>query len=552
MTDNNINDFIRNKIQKDLKDNKNNGLVVTRFPPEPNGFLHLGHAKSICLNFGLAKEYAPHKCHLRFDDTNPVKEDQKFVDSIMEDVKWLGFDWNENLFFASDYFEQMYEFALELINKDLAYVCSLSAEEIRQYRGTLTSPGKDSPFRNRSIEENLELFKKMKAGEFKDGTHLLRAKIDMSSPNLNMRDPAIYRIKHESHHRTGDTWCIYPMYDYAHCISDAIEGITHSLCTLEFEDHRPLYDWILDNISIEHHPQQIEFAKLKVTGLMFGKRKLRQIVEQNLVDGWDDPRMPTLSGIRRKGYTPEAIVEFCKRVGVAKADSTVDIGLLEFCLREDLNKRALRRMVVLDPVKLVITNYTEDKTEILTGENNPEDESSGTREISFSNTLYVEREDYLEDAPKKFFRLSEGREVRLKHAYYITCNKVIKDEKTGEIVEIQCTYDPDTKGGWSDDGRKVKGTIHWVDSKTAKAIKINMYSELMLEDKVLEDVELEEQINPNSLTVISAVAEESLLNDSMESKFQFIRKGYFVKDLKSSDEKQVYNYTVGLRDSYNK
>lgn len=545
MNENAVRDFIRNIIEKDIENNKNNGDVITRFPPEPNGFLHLGHAKSICLNFGLAKEYKPNRCHLRFDDTNPVKEDNQFVESIKEDVKWLGFDWGKHLYFASDYFEKMHSFAVELINSGKAYVCSLTADQIREYRGTLTEPGKNSPYRDRSVEENLELFKKMKNGQFAEGECVLRAKIDMSSPNMNMRDPAIYRILKKEHHRTGDKWCIYPMYDYAHCISDALEGITHSLCTLEFEDHRPLYDWVLDNITIEKHPQQIEFAKLKVEGLVFGKRKLREVVERKLVSGWDDPRMPTISGIRRKGYTPEAIREFCKRVGVAKADSTVDHGMLDFCLREDLNKRGLRRMVVVNPVKLVITNYPEDKTEILDAENNPEDERAGNRQISFSRTLYVEREDYLENAPKKFFRLSEGREVRLKHAYYVTCEKVIKNEN-GEIEEIQCTYDPKTKGGWSDDGRKVKGTIHWVDANTAKDIKIHMYSNLFKED-ISGEEELEEQINPDSLKVVKALAEPELIKDDASSYFQFLRKGYFYRDKENSN---VYNYTVGLRDTY--
>ncbi|MBU4009576.1 MAG: glutamine--tRNA ligase/YqeY domain fusion protein, partial [Proteobacteria bacterium] len=450
--------FIRNIIDNDLNSNKNNGRIMTRFPPEPNGYLHIGHAKSICLNFGLAQEYNG-LCNLRFDDTNPAKEEIEYVDSIKEDVKWLGFDWGNRLYYASDYFEKLYEYALSLIKKEKAYVCSLNAEEIRKYRGTLKEPGIESPYRNRSIEENSDLFERMKKGEFPNGSHVLRAKIDMSSPNLNMRDPVLYRILHADHHRTGSNWCIYPMYDFAHGLSDSIEGVTHSICTLEFEDHRPLYDWMLDELNV-FHPQQIEFARLNLNYTVLSKRKLLELVEGGFVSGWDDPRMPSISGLRRRGYTPEAIRTFCERIGVAKSNSVVDMALLEFCLREDLNKRSPRVMGVLNPLKVVIDNYPEELVEEFDAINNPEDSSMGTRKIPFSRDIYIEREDFREDPPKKFFRLSPGREVRLKSAYYITCVNVVKDENTGEITQLHCTYDPKTRGGSSEDGRKVKGTLH--------------------------------------------------------------------------------------------
>jgi glutaminyl-tRNA synthetase len=456
-------DFIRNIIAEDLKINKNEGRVITRFPPEPNGYLHIGHAKSICLNFGIAAENKG-VCHLRFDDTNPSKEDITYIESIKEDIKWLGFDWGKHLYYASDYFSQMYEYAVQLIKKGKAYVCSLSPKEIKEYRGTLTEPGKESPYRSRSIEENLDLFERMKAGEFEDGSHILRAKIDMSSPNLNMRDPAIYRIKKMSHHRTGDKWCIYPMYDYAHCLSDSIEGITHSICTMEFADHRPLYDWVLDQLEVECHPQQIEFARLNLSHTILSKRKLLKLVKSGDVSGWDDPRMPTISGMRRRGYTPESIRNFCERIGVAKRESTVDIALLEHCVRQDLNKKAPRIMCVLRPLKIVIENYPEDQVEELEAINNPEDPSMGSRKLTFSRILYIEQEDFCEDPPKKYFRLAPGREVRLRYAYYIKCVKVIKDQQSGKIIELRCTYDPQTRGGGAPDGRKVKATLHWVSA----------------------------------------------------------------------------------------
>ena len=454
-------DFIRNIIAEDLKTNKNNGRVHTRFPPEPNGYLHIGHAKSICLNFGIAAEYEGGLCNLRFDDTNPSKEETEYVESIKSDIRWLGFDWGDRLYYASDYFDQLYQYAVQLIKIGKAYVCDLSPEEIREYRGTLKKPGRDSPYRNRSIEENLDLFERMRAGEFEDGSCVLRAKIDMASGNLNMRDPTIYRIKRESHHRTGDKWGIYPMYDFTHCLSDSIEGITHSICTLEFEDHRPLYDWFLDQLNV-HHPQQIEFARLNLTYTVMSKRKLLELVKQGHVSGWDDPRMPTISGLRRRGYSPESIREFCDRIGVAKRDSMVDMALLEHCLRDDLNQRAKRVMVVLRPLKVIIDNYPEDQVEKLDAVNNPEDPTAGSRKVPFSRELYIERDDFREDPPKKFFRLAPGREVRLKHAYFVKCERVVKDEQTGEVIELHCTYDPASRGGASPDGRKVKGTLHWV------------------------------------------------------------------------------------------
>ncbi len=544
--------FIRNIIDEDLKNNKNNGEVHTRFPPEPNGYLHIGHAKSICLNFGIAKDYNG-KCNLRFDDTNPAKEDVEYVDSIIEDVHWLGFDWEDRMFYASNYYDQLYEYAIYLIKEGKAFVCDLSADEMRQYRGTLTEPGKESPYRNRSIEENLELFEKMKNGEFEDGTHTLRAKIDMASPNLNMRDPVIYRIIKTEHHRTGNKWCIYPMYDYTHCISDSIEGITHSLCTLEFEDHRPLYDWFLDQLPVKHHPQQIEFARLNLGYTIMSKRKLLELVEKKIVSDWDDPRMPTIAGLRRRGYTAKSIRDFADRIGVAKADSTVDIALLEYCIREDLNKIAKRVMVVLDPIKVIIDNYPEDKVEWMDAINNPENEEDGSRKIPFTKELYIERDDFMENPPRKYFRMTPGKEVRLKHAYYVMCQSVIKDEN-GEIIEIHCTYDPATKGGWSDDGRKVKGTLHWVSTKYAIDAELRLYDNLFKSQNPGENGNYLEDINPDSLVINkNAKLEPSLKEAKAGEYFQFLRKGYFCLDSKDSTEDNlVFNKTVGLRDSWSK
>jgi len=543
--------FIEAIIEEDLKNGKNKGRIVTRFPPEPNGYIHIGHAKSICLNFGIAGKYKG-VCNLRFDDTNPGKEDVEYVDSIQEDVKWLGFDWENRLYFASDYYKTLYDFALRLIKKGKAFVCELSPEEIREHRGTLTEPGMESPYRNRSAEENLELFDKMKNGEFEEGSHVLRAKIDMKSGNLNMRDPVIYRILKQSHHRTGDDWVIYPMYDFAHGQSDSIEGITHSLCTLEFEDHRPLYNWFIEELEI-FAPRQIEFARLNLSYTMMSKRKLLLLVENGLVSGWDDPRMPTVSGLRRRGFTPESIRDFSERIGVAKRDSMVDIALLEHCVREDLNKRAKRVMAVLDPLKVVITNYPEGKTEELEAVNNPEDESGGTRMIPFSRVIYIENEDFKEDPPKKFFRLSPGKEIRLKHAYYITCTDVIKDENTGEILEIHCTYDPETRGGWSDDGRRVKGTSHWVSAEHAVPVGVRIYDRLFTEeDPGSSDRELSELINYDSMKELEgSLAEPSLKDAAPGEYFQFLRKGYFCLDEKLSEkDRPVFNRTVSLRDSW--
>ena len=543
--------FIRNIIDEDLKSGKYDGRVVTRFPPEPNGYLHIGHAKSICLNFGLARDYKDGICHLRFDDTNPTKEEDEYINSITEDVRWLGFDWGENRFFASDYFDQLYEYAVKLIKKGLAYVDGLNAEEIRAYRGTLKEAGKESPFRKRSVEENLDLFDRMRKGEFKEGEMVLRAKIDMASPNLNMRDPVMYRILHAEHHRTGDKWHIYPMYDFAHGQSDSIEGITHSICTLEFEDHRPLYNWFLDKLEI-YHPTQIEFARLNLTYTVMSKRKLLRLVTEKHVSGWDDPRMPTISGLRRRGYTPEAIRNFADKIGVAKSDSTVDIALLEHTLREDLNKRAKRVMAVLDPLKLVITNYPEDKTEELDAVNNPEDETMGNRKIPFSKVLYIEKNDFAEDPPPKYFRLAPGREVRLKHAYYVTCTDVIKDEQTGEILEVHCTYDPQTRGGWSDDGRKVKGTLHWVSAQHAIAGEVRLYDHLFIKENPDDAEDFTENLNPESLKIIkNCKLEPSLAEASADDRYQFLRLGYFCLD--SADSKKdrlVFNRTVSLRDTW--
>ncbi len=548
--------FIHNIIEEDIKANKNDGKVRTRFPPEPNGYLHIGHAKSICLNFGLAAKYNG-LCNLRFDDTNPSKEEAKYVEAIKEDVRWLGFDWENRLYYASDYFEQLYDYAVQLIKSGKAYVCDLSADEIREYRGKLTEPGKDSPYRTRSIEENLDLFERMRAGEFEDGACVLRAKIDMASPNLNMRDPTIYRIRHERHHRTGDKWCIYPMYDYTHCLSDAIEGITHSICTLEFEDHRPLYDWVLDTLNTPCHPQQIEFARLNLTYTVMSKRKLRELVEGGYVSGWDDPRMPTLVGMRRRGYTPESIRNFCERIGVAKRDSTVDIALLEYCVREDLNKRAPRMMAVLRPLRVVIENYPENQTEELNFPNHPEDPDMGSRKVPFSRVLYIERDDFREDPPKKFFRLAPGREVRLRYAYYITCTGVVKDKQTGDVIELRCTYDPKTRGGWAEDGRKVKATLHWVSAAHALKAEVRLYDHLFKTENpndTKNGKDFKDKLNPNSLEILNpCYVEPSLGEAEPGSIYQFERLGYFCVDSKdSSKEALVFNRTVTLRDTWAK
>lgn len=546
-------DFIRNVIVEDLKNNKNNGKVVTRFPPEPNGYLHIGHAKSICLNFGIAKDFNG-KCHLRFDDTNPVKEDVEYVDSIMEDVKWLGFDWGKHLYYASDYFDTLYDCAVKLIEKSKAYVCDLNVDEIKNYRGTLTEPGKESPYKNRSVEENLDLFERMKNGEFEDGSRVLRAKIDMASPNVHMRDPAIFRIKRTSHHRTGDKWYIYPMYDFAHCISDSIEGITHSICTLEFEVHRPLYDWILDELEVECHPQQIEFARLNLNYTVMSKRKLLQLVKENHVRGWDDPRMPTISGMRRRGYTPEAIRAFCDKVGIAKRENVIDVSLLEFCVREDLNKRVPRVMGVINPLKVVIDNYPDDLVEEMDAVNNPEDISMGTRKIPFSKVIYIEMDDFREEPPKKFFRLSPGNDVRLRYGYIVTCTSVIKDEN-GKISEVHCSYDPATRGGNTQEGKKVKGTIHWVSAKHAMVAQVRLYDRLFLKENP-EEVEggktYLDNINPDSLEIKNCYLEPSLKNVKPGEKFQFERIGYFCVDKDSTPDKVVFNRTVALKDSWAK
>ncbi|MFC1815593.1 glutamine--tRNA ligase/YqeY domain fusion protein [Thermodesulfobacteriota bacterium] len=548
--------FIRNIIAEDLQANKNDGRIVTRFPPEPNGYLHIGHAKSICLNFGLAAEHGG-VTHLRFDDTDPSKESLEYVESIKADVRWLGFDWEERLFFSSDYFEKLYQYAVALIKKDKAYVDSSSAVEIRADRGTLTEPGRESPYRTRSIDENLDLFERMRTGEFEDGAHVLRAKIDMASPNLLMRDPTLYRIRRIPHYRTGDSWCIYPMYDFTHCLSDSIEGITHSICTLEFENNRPLYDWVLDELNTECHPQQIEFARLNLSFTVLSKRKLVELVEQGHVSGWDDPRLPTISGLRRRGYTPESIRNFCERIGIAKRDSMVDMALLEYSIREDLNKRAPRVMGVLRPLKVVIDNYPEGQEEELEAINNPEDAGMGTRKVPFSRVLYIEQEDFREDPPRKFFRLAPGREVRLRYAYFITCNRIVKDKQTGAVIELHCTYDPKTKGGDSPDGRKVKGTLHWVSAAHAVEAEVRLYDRLFLNtnpsDKK-EGPDFKASLNPNSLEILrSGLVEPGLANAVPGSRYQFERLGYFCVDtVDSSDKRLVFNRTVSLRDSWAK
>ncbi len=547
-------DFIRDIVRGDIRANKNAGRVVTRFPPEPNGYLHIGHAKSICLNFGIALENKGGICHLRFDDTNPGKESIEYIESIKSDIRWLGFDWGKHLYYASDYFEKLYEYAVQLIKAGKAYVCSLSTEKIREYRGTLTEPGKDSPYRTRSVKENLDLFERMRRGEFGDGSHVLRAKIDMASPNLNMRDPVLYRIRRQSHHRTGDKWCIYPMYDFAHCLSDSIEGITHSICTLEFEDNRPLYDWMLNQLRVDCHPQQIEFARLNLSYTVMSKRKLLELVEGGYVSGWDDPRMPTISGLRRRGYTPEAIRNFCERIGVSKSNSLVDIALLEHCIREDLNLRAPRVMAVLRPLRVVIDNYPEGQTEELDAQNNPEDPGMGTRKIPFSRVVYIEEDDFREAPPKKFFRLAPGREVRLKHAYYIKCERVVKDKQTGKVIELHCTYDPATRGGWSRDGRKVKGTLHWVSAAHACKAEVRLYAHLFTKAnpyEVEDGSDFKANINPNSLEKLTSCrVEPSLAGAKPGSRYQFLRQGYFCVDSDSRHGALVFNRIVPLRDSW--
>jgi glutaminyl-tRNA synthetase len=545
--------FIHQIIENDNASGKFNNRIHTRFPPEPNGYLHIGHAKSICLNFGVAEKYNG-LCNLRFDDTNPIKEEDEYINSIIDDIKWLGFDWGDRLYFASDYFDKMYEYAVDLIKKGKAYVCDLTADEIRQTRGSLTEAGQESPYRNRSIEENLDLFERMRKGEFPDGSRTLRAKIDMASPNLNMRDPVMYRILHASHHRTGDKWCIYPMYDWAHGLEDSIEQITHSICTLEFEDHRPLYDWFLDELGV-YHPQQIEFARLNLTFTVMSKRKLLELVQKEYVNGWDDPRMPTISGMRRRGYTSAAIRNFADRIGVAKRESTVDVALLEFSVREDLNKIAPRFMGVMNPLKVVIDNYPENQVEELEAINNPEDESAGVRKIPFSKVIYIEKADFMEEPPKKFFRLAPGREVRLRYAYFVTCTDVIKNE-SGEVVEIHCTYDPATRGGDSPDGRKVRGTIHWVSAKHAIPAEVRLYDRLFTIPNPSGDKEgcdYKEFINPESLKILTNCLVEPSLSDAKPGfRFQFERLGYFCVDPDTTNNSLIINRTVTLRDTWAK
>ena len=549
-----VSHFIADMIAKDLAEGRHQ-QIMTRFPPEPNGYLHIGHAKSICLNFGLAQQFGG-VCNLRFDDTNPTAEDVEYVDSIMEDVRWLGFDWEDRLYFASDYFEQMYAYAEELILAGKAYVCTLSPEEFKEYRGVPTRPGKPSPWRDRPIEESLDLFRRMRAGAFADGAYVLRAKIDMSSPNLHMRDPAIYRIKHAHHHRTGDTWCVYPMYDFAHGLEDAIEGVTHSICTLEFEVHRPLYDWLLDQLSVPCHPQQIEFARLNLTYTVMSKRKLLELVRDKVVWGWDDPRMPTVSGLRRRGYTPASIRAFCRKIGVTKMGSLTDIALLEHCLRDELNASAARAMVVLDPVKLIIENYPEDRIEYLDGVNNPEDPEAGTRPVAFSRELYIEREDFMEDAPKKFFRLKPGQEVRLRYGYLVTCTGCEKDPETGEVIAVTCTYDPETRGGNAPDGRRVKGTIHWVSKQACADLPVRLFDRLFnveLPDDVPAGGHFRDHLNPDSCKEIVAKGETMLQEAQPGARYQFERNGYFMADPKDSQPgKPVFNRIVPLKDSWAK
>ncbi|HUT29563.1 MAG TPA: glutamine--tRNA ligase/YqeY domain fusion protein [Sedimentisphaerales bacterium] len=546
-------DFIRSIVAEDLRTNKWDGRVVTRFPPEPNGYLHIGHAKSICLNFGIAAEFGG-LCNLRLDDTNPEKEEAEYVKSIIEDVRWLGWDWEERLYFGSDYFERMYEYAVQLIKAGKAYVCDLRADEVAEHRGTLTAPGKDSPYRNRSVDENLDLFERMRKGEFPDGSRTLRAKIDMAHPNLNMRDPVMYRIVHASHHRTDDKWCIYPMYDWAHGLEDSIEGITHSICTLEFENHRPLYDWFLDELDI-YHPQQIEFARLNLSYTVMSKRKLLRLVQEGLVSGWDDPRMPTISGMRRRGYSPESIRNFCKVIGVNKFNSTVDIALLEHCVREDLNRTSPRVMAVLRPLKVIIDNYPEGKVEQMEAVNNPEDASAGTRQVPFSRELYIEREDFMEAPPKKFYRLAPGREVRLRYAYFVTCTDVVKDGN-GNIIELHCSYDPATRGGDAPDGRKVKSTLHWVSAGHALSAEVRLYDHLFTKenpDNASEGEDFRSNLNPDSLEVLSDCrVEPSLAGAKSPARYQFERLGYFCVDPDTAGDRLVFNRTASLRDTWAK
>ena len=543
-------DFIRDMVAADLESGKRTE-IVTRFPPEPNGYLHIGHAKAICIDFGVAREFDG-RCHLRFDDTNPMKEDEEFVEGIQRDVRWLGWDWGEHLYFASDYFGRMHECAVRLIRDGKAYVDDLSAEEVRRLRGTLTEPGTNSPHRDRGAEENLDLFERMKKGEFPDGTRVLRAKIDMAHPNLNMRDPVMYRILHAPHHRTGDAWCVYPTYDWAHGLEDSIEGITHSLCDLDFENHRPLYDWFLDELDM-FHPQQIEFARLNVTHMVLSKRKLRTLVEEGHVNGWDDPRMPTLGGLRRRGYSADSIRTFCRRIGVTKVNSFTDIAVLENCIREELNRSAPRVMGVLDPLKLVIENYPDDREEELEAVNNPEDPAAGTRTVPFSKELYIERDDFREEAPRRFFRLSPGREVRLRYGYFVTCTGVVKDEATGEVVEVRCTYDPDTRGGDAPDGRKVKGTIHWVSAGHSMEVPVRLYDRLFLSENPDAAGDFGADLNPDSLATVSARVEPSLRNAAPFDRYQFERKGYFCVDpVESGEGCPVFNRIVPLRDTWAK
>ena len=549
-----VSNFIRDMIDRDLESGKHQN-VVTRFPPEPNGYLHIGHAKSICLNFGIARDYNG-QCNLRFDDTNPTAEDVEYVDSIIADVRWLGFDWGDNLFFASDYFDRMYTYAEELIRKGLAYVCTLTPDEFKDYRGVPTRPGKPSPWRDRPVEESLDLFQRMKAGEFEDGQYVLRAKIDMASPNLHMRDPAIYRIRRAHHHRTGDRWCIYPMYDFAHGLEDAIEKVTHSICTLEFEVHRPLYDWLLDQLDVPCHPQQIEFARLNLTYTVMSKRKLLELVKTAVVSGWDDPRMPTVCGLRRRGYTPASIRAFCRRIGVTKTDSLTDIALLEHCIREELNESAIRAMAVLAPIRLVVTNYPEGQTEMLEGINNPNDLGAGVRDLPFSRELYIERDDFMEEAPKKYYRLKPGQEVRLRYGYLVTCTGCNKNPETGEVTEVLCTYDPGTRGGNAPDGRRVKGTIHWVSATHAVDAEVRLYDRLFnveRPDDVPEGGHFSDHLNPDSQQVRQAKVEPMLGQAAAGDRFQFERTGYFIADSKdSAPGKPVFNRIVALRDSWAK
>jgi glutaminyl-tRNA synthetase len=542
--------FIREIIEEHSRTGRFGGKVITRFPPEPNGYLHIGHAKAICLNFGLARDYGG-RCHLRFDDTNPTKESQEYVDAIMEDVRWLGFDWGQHLYHASDYFEQLYQWAEKLIREGKAYVDDLSGDQIREYRGTLTAPGRDSPYRNRSVDENLDLFRRMRAGEFSDGSKTLRAKIDMASGNINLRDPVMYRIRKATHQRTGDAWCLYPMYDWAHGQSDSLEGVTHSLCTLEYEDHRPLYDWYLEALAI-HHPQQIEFARLSLSHTVMSKRKLLQLVEGGHVSGWDDPRMPTLAGLRRRGYTPESLRDFCDRIGVAKSDNTVELALLEHCVREDLNKRAERRMAVLRPLRLIVENYPEGQVEEMDAVNNPEDAAAGTRKVPFGRELWIEQDDFREAAPKKYFRLTPGAEVRLRYAYIVKCTGFTKND-AGEVVEVRCQYDPTTVGGDSG-GRSVKGTIHWVSAAHGVKAEVRLYETLFAKPKPDEEDDFKTALNPQSLTVLTGCrVEPALASAAVDTRVQFERTGYFCVDTRdSAPGRPVFNRTVGLRDTWGK